>query len=436
MSSAISSRLERLRRPLRDPVPIYLLIEGGQSLLFALTFTINMIYQVKVAGLSPLEMVLVGTILEATCFLFEVPTGIVADLYSRRRSILIGIAIIGVGFVVEGAIPAFIAIAAAQVIWGIGYTFTSGATEAWITDEIGEDRVGPVFLRGSQVSLIGGIAGTVLGTGLGLIALQLPIVLGGVGMVALAAALFVVMPERHMQVTPAEDRSTFGHMRHTFVEGLRLARRRPVVRTLNAISLIVGLASEAFDRLNQVSLLDRFTFPRILGSDDPVMAFGLSSLMGTGLGLLATELLRRHRPESLGTGTPARLLAGLASVQVLATIGFVLMGNLWLAFAMLWLRGIAGTLMQPVSAAWMNRNLDSSLRATVISMEGQANAIGQVAGGPPLGWIGSRVSVSAAIIASGLVYAPVVGLYRSLRERWTVEPTTARASAKAPDPLA
>jgi len=418
-SSAIRSRIERVRRPARNPVPVYLLIEGGQAFLFALTFTLNLIYQVTIAGLSPLEMVLVGTILETTCFLFEVPTGIVADLYSRRRSILIGIAIIGVGFVVEGAIPAFVAIAVAQVIWGIGYTFTSGAVEAWITDEIGEDAVGPVFLRGSQVALIGGIGGTVLGTGLGLVALQVPIVLGGLGMLALAGILFIVMPERHMTVTPAGDRTTFGHMKHTFVEGVRLARRRPVVRTLIAISLVVGLASEAFDRLNQVSILDRFSddLPHPFGTDSPALVFGLSSLVGTALGLLATELLRRHRPESLGAGTPARLLAGLAAVQVGATFGFVLMGNLWLALAMLWLRGVAGTLIGPISAAWLNRNLDSSLRATVISMEGQANAIGQVAGGPPLGWIGGRVSVSTAIVASGLVLSPIVALYGSLRDR-------------------
>ncbi|MGC4190475.1 MAG: MFS transporter [Thermomicrobiales bacterium] len=431
--SRLPTAIGRFRRPAQNPVPIYLLIEGGQAFLFALTFTLNLVYQATVAGLTPLEMVLIGTMLEATCFLFEIPTGIVADLYSRRRSILIGVAIIGIGFIVEGAIPAFVAIALAQMIWGIGYTFTSGAVEAWITDEIGEAEVGPVFLRGSQISLIGGIAGTLLGTGLGLIALQLPIVLGGVGMIALAIVLFVVMPERHMTVTPAEERSTFGHMRHTFVEGVRLARRRPVVRTLIAISLIVGLASEAFDRLNQVSILDRFTFPHILGSDNPAMAFGLSSLIGTALGLIAAELLRRHRPESLDAGAPARLLAGLAAVQVGATIGFVLMGNIWLAFAMLWLRGVAGTLTSPISAAWMNRNLDSSLRATVISMEGQANAIGQVVGGPTLGWVGSRVSVSTAIIASGIVLSPVAGLYRSLRERPTRIEGTSPTLEVSPD---
>jgi len=92
-----------------------------------LVFTVNLLYLATVVGLSPLQLVLVGTVLEATCFLFEVPTGIVADLYSRRLSIIIGFLLIGAGFILEGSVPTFAAVLATQVLWGIGYTFTSGA---------------------------------------------------------------------------------------------------------------------------------------------------------------------------------------------------------------------------------------------------------------------------------------------------------------------
>jgi len=400
------------RRSDRAPIPVYLLLTGAQALFFSLTFTVNIIYQATVVGLNPLQMVLVGTVLEATCFLFEIPTGIVADIYSRRLSILIGIALIGTGFVLEGAVPHFWAIMLAQVIWGIGYTFTSGAIEAWITDEVGEDRVGPVFLRGTQVGLIGGITGTILSALLGLIAIQLPIILAGGGMIALCMVLIAIMPERHMHVTPREERSTFAHMRRTAVEGMRLARQRQVVRTLILISLIVGLASEAFDRLNQVYILDRFAFPSMFGSNNPVIWFGLSGIVSTILGLAASEVLTRRNPEALGSGTPARLLTICAGLQVATTIVFALSGNLWLAFGMLWLRTALGAITGPVEAAWMNRNLDSPLRATVISMNGQANAIGQVAGGPALGWVGNVVSVRAALLCSAAVLAPIVALYR------------------------
>jgi hypothetical protein len=72
----------------------------------------------------------VGTTLEGCIFLFEVPTGVVADVYSRRLSIIIGFFLIGAGFIVEGSFPVFGAVLLSQVFWGIGYTFTSGATES------------------------------------------------------------------------------------------------------------------------------------------------------------------------------------------------------------------------------------------------------------------------------------------------------------------
>ncbi|MGI8485775.1 MAG: MFS transporter [Thermomicrobiales bacterium] len=408
----LTSIIRLRRRPAHDPVPIYLLLIGGQSFLFALMFTVNLIYQATTVGLNPFQLVLVGTVLETTCFLFEIPTGIVADVYSRRLSILIGLALIGVGFLLEGSVPTFAAVIACQVIWGIGFTFTSGAVEAWITDEVGEDAVGRIFLRGTQIGLLGSIAGTVLSAGLGLISIQLPIILGGAGLLVLCAVLAIVMPERHMHVTPREDRSTFAHMRATLVQGVRLAASRPVVRTLIAISLVVGLASEAFDRLQTVFILDRFDFPTTFGTNNPVIWFGLSGIVSTIFGLSASEVLKRRNSEVLGSGTPARLLTICAAIQVTTTVVFALAGNLWLAFGMLWVRSALSAITGPVEAAWMNRNLDSSLRATVISMNGQANAIGQVGGGPVLGWVGNTVSVRAALLCSAVVLSPIVALYQ------------------------
>ena len=130
----------------------YLVLNGWDGAISSLIFTVNMIYQATVVGLNPLQLVLVGTTLEATAFLFEVPTGIVADVYSRRLSIIIGYVMIGIGFLVEGFFPFFATVLLAQVIWGIGYSFTSGATEAWISDEIGEAKAGGAFLRASQVA--------------------------------------------------------------------------------------------------------------------------------------------------------------------------------------------------------------------------------------------------------------------------------------------
>ncbi|MBA3336071.1 MAG: MFS transporter [Chloroflexia bacterium] len=408
-------------RQRNNPVPVYLLLMAGQAVCFSLFFTVQLIYQVTVVGLNPFQMVLVGTVLEITSFLFEIPTGIVADVYSRRLSILIGFALLGGGYILEGAIPEFWAALSSQLLWGLGYTFTSGAVQAWITDEIGDEAVGPVFLRGGQMWLIGGLAGTLLSVSLGLIHIQMPMILAGLGMLALTAALALVMPETHMRVTPPAARSTFGHMMATGREGFRLAMARPVVKVIIAISLITGLAAEAWDRLYIPSVIDRFDFPTVFGTDSPVIWFGISGVVGTLLGLAASEIFKRMRPEALGAGTPARLLATCSALQVAAIVIFAVSGNLWLSFGMLWVRTIAGSVSRPVESAWLNRNLDASSRATVISMTGQANSIGQVAGGPALGWVGTAVSIQAALLGSAIVLSPAIALYRRLivRDRGT-----------------
>ena len=166
--------------------PVYLFLTGISALSFTLVFTVNMLYQVTVVELNPLQLVLVGTVLEGTVFLFEIPTGIVADVYSRRLSILIGVFLTGIAFIIEGTIPRFAAVLTTQVLWGIGYTFTSGATQAWIADEVGDERAGNAFMRGSQVGMIAGLVGIPISVGLGSIHIQLPIVLGGLCFLVMA----------------------------------------------------------------------------------------------------------------------------------------------------------------------------------------------------------------------------------------------------------
>jgi DHA3 family tetracycline resistance protein-like MFS transporter len=417
------------RRQRDNPVPVYLALAAGQAICFSLFFTVQLIYQVTVVGLDPLQMVLVGTVLEVTCFLFEVPTGVVADVYSRRLSIIVGIALIGCAYALEGAIPLFWAALGGQVFWGVGYTFTSGATQAWITDEIGEEAAGPVFLRGAQMGLVGGLIGTVLSVSLGIIQVQIPMVLAGLGMLALAGTLVLVMPERQMRPVASTARSGFGQMKATARDALRLAMARPVVKVIIVISLVVGLAAEAFDRLSTPLVIDRFDFPAVFGSDSPVIWFGISAMIGTLLGLGVSEIFKRTQPGALGSGEPARLLATLAATDVAALAIFAVAGSLWLAFAMLWVRRIVATIGAPVETAWLNRNLDSASRATVISMTGQANSIGQAAGGPAFGLIANAISIQVALLASAAVLSRIVALYNRLivRDRESIEPVPTAA---------
>ncbi|MFF0270274.1 MFS transporter [Kribbella sp. NPDC004536] len=396
-----------------DPTRTYYVYNAVQAFLFALAFTLSAVYYVRDAGLNPLQMVLVGTVLELSCFLFEIPTGLVADLYSRRLSIIIGIVLTGAGLLLQGLVPAFLAILGAQVLWGIGYTFTSGADQAWITDEIGTERAAEVFVRTQQFSLGGTIAGTVAAGALGLISLPLPMALSGGGMILLALLLAAFMREQNFHRTPKEERETFRQLAETFRSGLDAARRRPVVRTQAIIALIAGLASEAFDRLWSVKLLT-FTFPTVFGLSGPAFWFAVIGLAGTILTLSASLLLNRFSAERLQAAHPTGILATLAALDGAGIFLFVLGGNFWIAMAALWLRQIADTVSTPIHSGWLNRHVESRSRATVISMVSQANAIGQVVGGPPLGALGRR-SLRGALLASGLIWLPIPALYLRLK---------------------
>src|SRR4030042_1008771 len=95
---------------------VYLFAEFSASLCLGMLFVSMSLCEATVAGLSPIQLVLVGTTLEVSAFLFEVPTGVVADEYSRRLSIIIGYLLMGAGFLVEGLFPVFLPI----LLGGVG----------------------------------------------------------------------------------------------------------------------------------------------------------------------------------------------------------------------------------------------------------------------------------------------------------------------------
>jgi DHA3 family tetracycline resistance protein-like MFS transporter len=392
-----------------NPLVVYLVLEFSAALLFSLIFTVSQLYYVTIIQLSPLQLVLVGTILEGTVFLFEIPTGVLADVRSRRLSVIVGYALMGVGFVVEGSFAFFGTVALAQVLWGFGYTFTSGATQAWIADELGEERAGPAYLRGAQFATAGALIAIPISVALGTLTVRLPIVLGGILMMLLAIFLILVMPEEGFTPTPPEERTSWGQMLGTVRDARQLVRRQPVVAVLLGISLFYGLYSEGFDRLWTPHLLENVHAPWLEGVP-PVVWFGSIEAVMMIFSLAATEVTRRRvdttRPLPL-----SRILMLNAALIVFALAGFGLARSFWFALGLYWLIGVLRNIAAPLHTAWLNLKIDDpQVRATLFSVSGQADAIGQIAGGPVVGAIGNA-SIRAALVASALLLSPVPPLY-------------------------
>jgi DHA3 family tetracycline resistance protein-like MFS transporter len=392
----------------RNAYAVYLFMEFMTSLLFWTIFTVDAVYQVSTVGLNALQLVLVGTTLEVSAFIFEVPTGVVADVYSRRLSVIIGLFVLGLGFVVEGSFPFFVPILLAQVICGLGYTFTSGATEAWIADEVGEERAGQAFLRASQIGTIGSLVGIGAGTLIGTLGVQIPIVLGGVLFMGVGLVLIVIMPETGFKPAPRENRNTFQSMAHTFKGGLRLVRGKPALINILTIGLILGLYSEGFDRLWTPHLLNDIMLPAI-GNLQPVVWFGLIRAVSMVLSIGVTEIaLRRVNTEK--HGPVARGMLILITGMVVGLLVFALTGNFVIALIAFWGFSALRRTTGPLYTAWVNQHTESSVRATVISMSSQIDALGQILGGPIVGAIGLALGIPVALTICAVVLATALPL--------------------------
>ncbi|GAB1823733.1 MFS transporter [Herbidospora sp. RD11066] len=381
----------------------YIAIRGTASFAGSTAFTLNLVYQAQTAGLSALQMVLVGTVLETVCFLAQVPTGVLADLRSRRLSVIIGYLLFGAGFLVEGLFPFFGAILAANVVWGIGATFVDGAQEAWIVDEVGPDRASEVLVSGAQAGQAGavlGIGGSVALAGFGL---NVPILVGAAVWVVLGLVLIAVMPEDGFR--PVPDPASWRAMRAQAGTALAAVRAHRGLLLLLAALACTAFASEGLDRLSQLHFLDDIGLPATGGAH---VWFGLLAASGMIGAIGATQVIRRA-VDLRDPRRTARAMALLRAGCVGATVVFALAGSFWAAAVASVVLGLLRAATGPLEAAWLAGQTESATRATVYSLFSQVNAAGQVVGGPPLGLLAERLGVRAALLGAAAVTVPAIG---------------------------
>jgi DHA3 family tetracycline resistance protein-like MFS transporter len=394
---------------------VFLINQGVGAFLFNLVFTIQAVYYIVNAQLDPLQLVLVGTVLEGVIFIFEVPTGVVADTYSRRMSVLIGIFLWGVALLIEGSFANFGAILAAQVVMALGWTFNSGALEAWVAGEVGEENLGSTFLRSAQVGRITRLAAIIASVGLASIQLNIPAILGGIGFIMLGVYMVFAMKETQFRPVPKEEREGWRGMKRTFLDGTKVVRASPVLLIFLVLGIFTGASSEGMDRLGEIHFLKNFAFPE-WGQLQPVVWFGIMDIGLLLLGLLSTQVIIKRLDTNNHT-LVARVLVVFSALQIVGIVAFALAGSFVFALLAYWgmrlFRGIAG----PLYSTWLTQSIDPRVRATVLSMTSQSDAIGQVTGGPVIGWIGTAISIRAALVTSAVLLLPALPLVARARQR-------------------
>jgi DHA3 family tetracycline resistance protein-like MFS transporter len=381
--------------------------------------TIFSVYLIVEGRLNPLELVMLGTVLEATVLLMEVPTGLVADAVSRRLSVIIGYTLIGLGFALTGLVRSFPMLAVAQMLWGLGYTFTSGAEIAWIVDEVGEERSAHLFLKGKQLENGFALLGIIASVALATVYLGLPLVVCGGLYLLLSMFLAIAMPEHDFVRGRVQVRSLHRSMAGTMRGALGQVRRSRVLLLVLAVGFVHGVSTEGFDRLADLHLIRNIGLPAI-GGLDRVVWFGIINAVALLSAIGATEFVKRRMDVTTRRG--ATLVLASADIGLIVSVAaFGLTGNFGFAVACIWVVGVLREVREPIFDAWVNQGLESRSRATVNSMASQADALGEIAAGPMVGLLGLLRSVQSALIFAGLIRVPSLLLYGRAR-RSTDEP--------------
>jgi MFS family permease len=360
--------------------------------------------------------------------LFEVPTGVVADTLGRRASFLLSEFTLAIGTLAYVGVAAIhgglVLFCLAGVILGLGYTFYSGAVEAWAVDALKatgyERELDGVFARASIVSSIAMIAGTVGGGLLGQIDLALPY-LARAALVLMAFAVgYRTMHDIGFTPRALHVRGIVGEMRKVGRTGITFGWQNPAVRLLVLESFITwGFFSWAWYAW-QPYFLDLYGHDAVWLSGLIASLFALAGIVGNSLvGKLAKPGRRR-----------TTILLGSAAISTATMVATGVVQSFWITVPIFLLGAVAGGVLQPVRQTYLHQSIPSSERATLVSFDSLMGSLGSVGGQTGLGFLSQERSIPAGFVVGGLatvVAVPLFGRLRSLNE------PADRITTQAPD---
>ena len=391
----------------------YYVIAGIYTLSASLIWGINTLFLLRVGGLSLLEVFIANAVFTGSMALFEVPTGIVADTRGRRLSFLLSVAILFVGTGLYVAVPSLggglLAFCLVSAVLGLGFTFYSGAVEAWVVDALdaaGYDHpIDRVMARGALVSSVAMLVGTVSGGLLGGINLVYPYLVRAALLVAAFAVAFVTMHDIGFNVRALTPRQIPAEMARVGRESLRFGWNVPRAR----LAILAGAVPAIFLEWGYHAWQPYFL--ELLGSDQiwilGVIAAAISLSMIAGNWMV--ERLTRF------CGRRTTLLLGASVVYSATAIGVGLATTFPVAVAFYLLGMMSAGVFQPVRQAYLHMVVQREQRATVLSLASLVSSGGSMGGQAGLGWLATRHSLGAGYVAGGLATAiaiPVVLLMR------------------------
>jgi MFS family permease len=392
----------------------YYVISGLYTLSASLIWGVNTLFLLA-AGLDIFGVFVANAVFTGAMALFEIPTGVVADTWGRRASFLLSAAVLIVGtlgYVAGAALSAgLLYFCLASVVLGLGFTFYSGAVEAWLVDALRAaghtGQVDSVFARGALVSSGAMLIGTVGGGALATWDLKLPFILRAalLGVVLLVA--FRGMRDIGFSPRPRVRGQALAELKRVAADSMLHGWREPGARLIMILTFIRSVvATWGFYAWQPY-------FLALLGHEAPwvtgVIAalVSLAMMVGNGIVERATRVCGRR----------STLLGWSVGLQAALFLGVGLSHNFWIAVGCYLLAMIGSGVIEPVKQAYLHQVIPSAHRATILSFSSLCGSGGSMIGQSGLGYLSRAVSIAAGYVVGGAVLTlalPVVMAIRRL----------------------
>ncbi|HSO87371.1 MAG TPA: MFS transporter [Draconibacterium sp.] len=339
-------------------------------------------------GMGMQEIFILKAIYSIAIVTMEVPSGWMADVWGRKKTLFIGSVLGAAGFLGYSFSFGFWAFAVAEIVLGVGHAFVSGADSAMLFDSLKASgkteqyikHEGRITSAGNFAEAIAGVIGGLLAA----ISLRIPFYFQfAVAAIAIPAAFTLVEPKIHSTEHIHSITKMVSNIRNTLTTNNNL-------RISILLSAITGTATLTFAWLVQ---------PYFLAIGLPVELYGI---FWTALNLtVGVSSVFAHRVELFFGKTRS-----LTGIILLITLGYFLSGivvSMWgmcFLFMFYLVRGVA----TPILKNYMNQHTQSEIRATIFSVRDFVIRIVFAVIGPFLGWITDNVNLKSAFILAGTIY--------------------------------
>ncbi|MGH7537126.1 MAG: MFS transporter [Gemmatimonadales bacterium] len=399
----------------------YLLITGLFNLAASLIWGVDTLFKLH-AGLDIFQVMLVNAAFTLGMMVFEIPTGVVADTLGRRVSLLLCLVTLFLStllYVATGWLEwGFWPFAGASVLLGLGYTFYTGAVDAWLVDALKAtgytEPLEPVFAKGQMIFGAAMLVGTLTGGALGQLDLTVPYLVRAATFIPLFLLAWVRMQEIGFTPRAVQWRRVPAEMRRVFVEGMDYGLHHRVVRPVMLASL-VDMSFLIFGFYSwQRYFLDLLGRDLVWVSGLIAALLSLSMIVGNALVRPLSRIVRTRTGLLIGSMTAQAVMAVLCGVlglgvtagaQHAVPLRFVAVVGLYLVY------GVALGVMGPVKQGYLNAHIPSAHRATIISLDSFFANLGGVAGQSGWGYFARARSIAEAWVGAGAALLVGVPLY-------------------------